>query len=775
MKDQKFLSKQSLTKLTMLGTAVALASAITINGHSAIASVPPKEKEADKKKSKTNAEKKKEDTKTNVVYIVLDDSGFSDLGSYGSEIKTPNIDWLSQNGLRYNNSHVTPLCSPTRASLLTGRNSHEVGIGTVTNFDLGPEFPNKRGELKPGAGTVAQVLGKNGYNTYAAGKWHLAPTEDTTPAGPYNNWPLQKGFDQFYGFLEDSSDQYKPDLTIDNTQIPSPTDPNYHFSEAIVENANRYITNQVSVHPETPYFLYLTFGAQHSPQQVPQKYIDMYKGVYDKGWDQIREQRFEKQKELGIIPKDAKLAPRNPGVKPWDELTDQEKKNDIRLQETYAGFLTHADEQVGKLLDNLREKNQLDKTMIVLLSDNGASGGGKANGSVNHTEDYNGISENIDDIERYYDMFGSPNAGTEYPAGWAQVSNTPFSQYKNSAFAGGTNTPLIVYNPKIIKDPGAIRTQYVNVSDITPTIYDIEGIKPPKQINGVKQMPISGQSFKASLTNPKAAGRSTQYFEVSGNRAIYHDGWKAFTSHKKGEPFEKDQWYLYHVKDDYSESTDLAAKYPDKLKELQKLWFSEAKKYGALPLTDIFLDGFLSIPADTIRAKDHYMYYRGMDRLTDSAAPPIMNRSYEIKIPIERSSNTEDGVLLALGGQDSGYTIFIKNNKLIYEYRYGLNDYKIVSTIDVPLGKSVILYKFDKTGTNKGNGALYINDTKVGESIAENTLPYKISFEGLDIGKDTKYPVSPDYANEGEFAFKGKLTSVEYTLGNDQEFTNPGK
>ncbi len=773
MKENKFKSKPSLSKLTMFGSAMVMASAITLNGCSTIASDSPKEKDTEKKQNKTTV-KKKEETKTNVVYIVLDDSGYSDLGSFGSEIKTPNMDWLAENGLRYNNAHVTPLCSPTRAALLTGRNTHEVGVGTVTNFKLGPDFPHKRGAMKPEAGTVAEVLGENNYNTYAVGKWHLAPTEETSPAGPYHNWPIEKGFDQYYGFLEDSSDQYKPDLTIDNTQIPSPTDDEYHFSEAIVENANRYIANQASVFPDQPFFVYMAFGAQHSPHQVPEEYIEQYKGVYDKGWDHIRQERFERQKELGIIPEDDVLAPRNNGVKAWDELSDLEKKNYIRLQETYAGFLTHTDEQVGKLLDNLRRTDQLDHTMIVLLSDNGGSGGGQANGSVNHSINYNALGETLEEVDGLYEEMGSQRAGTEYPAGWGQVSNTPFSQYKNSAFAGGMNTPLIVYNPQIIKDPGSIRSQYVYVSDITPTVYDIVGIIPPKDIDGVKQMAISGQSFKESLTNPKAAGKKTQYFEVTGNRAIYHGGWKAFTSHQKGDSFDNDQWFLYNVKEDFTEQNNLADQYPKKLKELQKLWWKEAEKYQALPLTDTFLEGFLSVPEGSIRAEKHVVYYRGMDRLTDSAVPPLVNRSYEINIPIKRAEPSDDGVLLAHGGLDSGYTFYIQNNKLIYEYRIGeRTQASIVSNIDVPVGESVISLKYDKTGKHQAIGTLYINDTKVGETKIENTLPLKLSFEGIDVGKDTKYPVSLAYADKGDFEFKGELVKVEYMLGDDAELTIP--
>jgi arylsulfatase A-like enzyme len=751
-------------KLSVLSTAAVMASTLTFNGDSQAAIHIAKEKGPSKKESKLLENNNDNQTEPmNVIYIVLDDSGFSDLGSYGSEIQTPNMDWLAQNGLRYNNAHVTPLCSPTRAALLTGGNAHEVGVGTVENFDLGPAFPNKRGGTD--AATIAEVLSEKDYNTYAVGKWHLAPTHQTSPAGPFDHWPLQKGFHQYYGFLEDSSHQYKPDLTIDNTQIPSPMDENYHFSEAIVENANRYITNLESAYPDKPFFLYLAFGAQHSPHQVPQKYIDMYKGVYDKGWDDFRQERFKKQKELGLIPKGTKLPPRAEDVKPWNELSETEKEIFIRFQETYAGMLTHADEQVGKLLDNLRRTDQLDNTMIFLLSDNGASASGRETGFLNFTNAINGWYPTIDELAQHYKEIGSGKVWPDYPKGGAQVSNTPFRGFKNSTFEGGVHVPLIVYHPTLIKDPGSIRSQYVNSSDITPTVYDILGISPPRVIKGEKELELSGKSFKGSLMNREAAGRDTQYFETSGHRAIYHDGWKAVADHKKGEPYEKDRWFLFHIDKDFSESTDLAERYPEKLKHLQNMWLKEAEKHDVLPLTDIFEEGFLSIPPDTIRAKKHFTYYRGMDRLTDSAAAPVINRSYEIKIPIERKSPREDGVLLAHGGFDGGYTFYIWENKLVYEYSMGnRGGYKIVSNIDVPIGKSVVTYQFNKTGSNEGNGVLYIDSQKVGQTKLKDIHRYKLSFEGIDVGKDTKTPVSPSYADKGEFVFQGALTKVEYTI-----------
>ncbi|MGF6951073.1 arylsulfatase A-like enzyme [Neobacillus sp. B4I6] len=764
-KGLKVLNKLPFQKLTAVASALSLLSGCSYKN------ITGQEVKAEVLKQKTNEQKQKsqqkegEDSpKPNIVYIVLDDSGFSDIGSYGSEVKTPNLDWLAENGLRYNNSHVTPVCSPTRAALLTGRNPHDIGMSTVANFDMGPEYENKRGRIYPEAGTIAEVLSENSYNNYALGKWHLSPSHQVTPAGPYENWPLGKGFDRFYGFLEDSGDQYRPELIQDNSPVDVPKKENYHFSEDIVDRANQYVTDQSSVNPEKPFFLYLSFGAQHQPVQVPKKYIDMYKGVYDKGWDKIREERFNKQKQLGIIPKDTKLPGLNPGVKPWEQLTNDEKKAFIRFQETYAGFLTHTDEQIGRFIEKLRSVGELENTMIVFLSDNGTSSMGKNTGSINHTLPYNDVPEKLEDVVKHIDDIGSERAGAESPTGWAQVSNTPFKFYKATTFEAGIHTPLIVYYPKVIKDKGAIRNQYIHVSDITPTVYDVLGIDIPKEIKGVKQMGLQGKSFADSFKSSKSLGKETQYFENNGQRAIYHDGWKALTLHKKGDPYEKDIWQLYHVAEDFSETNDLAAKFPEKVNELKKLWEEEARKYGVYPMTDIAGEGFLTIPADSIRARNTFTFYPGMSRLSESASPFIINRTYSITVPIERDSATDDGVLVALGGYESGYTLYIKNNKLVYEYNMGNAVYRIESKEDVPVGKSAIRFEFSKTEANKGIGSLYINGQKVGEGSIDKTHQYKIAFEGLDIGKDTLYSVSPAYQNEGTFEFSGEIEKVVYEL-----------
>ncbi|WP_301169664.1 arylsulfatase [Brevibacillus nitrificans] len=751
----------ALRKMTTLGSVLALAGTMT--------SLPNLTAMAAADVTPIPSAQAAKAPKPNVVYIVIDDSGFSDLGSYGSEIKTPNIDQLAANGLRYNNFNVSPLCSPTRASLLTGRNSHSVGMGSVANLDFGPAFPNRQGSITPAAATAAEILKDDGYSTFALGKWHLAPTFESTPAGPFDNWPLGKGFERFYGYVEDSTDQYRPELTYDNHAIETPKKKDYHLSEDLVDHAEQFITDQVSVAPDKPFYLYLSFGAQHMPHQVPQEYIDKYKGVYDKGWDKIREERYARQKQMGIIPANAELAPRNPGVPAWDSLTADEKKVYTRFQETYAGFLTHTDEQVGRFIDLLKSTGELDHTMIVLLSDNGASAIAGNTGTINHTLAYNFIPENPKNILARMDEIGTERAGSDYPAGWAQVSNTPFKEYKNSTYAGGTRTPLIISWPEGIKDKGAIRTQYTHVIDVTPTVLDVLDLDAPKTYKGIKQMPMHGTSIAYTFTDAKAPSkRKTQIFEVRGNRAIYDDGWRAVTMHKKGEPFEKDKWELYNVKEDFSEIRNVADKYPEKLRELQELWMKEAEKYDVLPQTDIFIEALATVNTpDSPRARNTFTYYPGMAHLSDSASPPVMNRSYTITVPIDRSSKTDEGVIVALGNHESGYTLYIKDNRLVYEYNAATAVYKIQSSVEVPTGKSTLRFEFQKTGPYAGTGILSINDKKVGEGSIAKTIPYKISFEGMDIGRDTLYPVSANYSDKDEFPFTGKIEKVVFDLKND--------
>ena len=703
------------------------------------------------------------DGKTNVMYIVLDDSGFSDLGSFGSEIITPNIDELAENGLKYNNFHTAPVCSPTRASLLTGRNSHAVGMGNVANYDLGEDYPSSRATISEEAGFVTEVLGENGYTNFGIGKWHISPTAKSPAAGPYDTWPLGRGFHKYYGNLEDSSDQFRPELYRDNSTVPLPDVEKYHYSEDIVANAKQYITDHVSVRPDNPFFMYLGFGAQHMPHQVPEKYIEMYKGEYDEGWDVIRQQRFEKQKELGIIPKDAELAPKEEGVKEWDSLSVEEKKVYARFMETYAGFLTHTDEQVGELIDTLEETGELDNTMIILISDNGAALSGGPHGSTNQSLAYNDIVEEFEYVKEDFDEIGGEWTNSDYPQGWSQVSNTPFAKFKGTTHAGGIRTPMIVHWPNGIESKGEVRTQFTHVSDITATVYDVLGIEVPKKLNGVEQMEVTGISFAETFDNPEAeTGKDTQYFERSGKRTIYHDGWKAVSVHKPGTDFEDDEWKLYNKEEDFSELNDVADEHPEKVDKLIKLWNEEAEKNNVLPLAEASYPAFANVPADNIRARTSFTYYPEMSHLGESAAPLTLDRNHEIIIPIQFEKGDE-GVLLALGNDKSGYTFYIKGNSLHYDYHNGNERFTIISDKKLEKGESVIKFVFENTGENVGTGTLFINDEPVGNTEIK-TLPVKTSFEGLDIGEDLLYPVSPEYANKGSFPFTGEIKKVQYNF-----------
>ncbi|MEH7332012.1 arylsulfatase [Neobacillus drentensis] len=705
--------------------------------------------------------------KNNVVYIVLDDMGFSDLGCYGSEIKTPNIDRLAQNGLSYNNFHVTPLCSPTRASLLTGRNHHSVGMGVLANFDLGPDVPNSRGKIKSSAGTLAEILKENDFSTYAVGKWHLTPIYEETPAGPFDNWPLGKGFERFYGFLDACSDQYTPTLVYDNHNVEPPKKTDYHLSEDLVDHGIKFISDHASIFPDKPFFMNLAFGAQHYPHQVPQSYIDMYKGTYAKGWDQIREERLERQKLLGIVPQDTVLAERNPGVKEWDKLTSDEKRLFERFQETYAGFLTHTDEQIGRFVDFLEAIGQLDNTMIVFLSDNGASQEGEFDGILEPDCYYNGIPTTAEKMFDRIDEIGGPNAHPNYPRGWAQASNTPFKYYKQTTFDGGIHVPLIYHFPNRIKDIGSVRNQFHHVIDITPTVLDLAGISAPKEIKGVKQMPLHGKSMQYTFDNPKVQTiRETQYFLMGAQRAIWHDGWKATSFHTKGTPFEDDRWELYNTIEDFSQSNNLAERFPEKLNELKEIWFGEAEKYDALPIIDKTIELFSYVsPDDRVRNRTEFTYYPNMGYTL--AMPSILNRSYKITVPIDRLSKNSKGVLIAHGSPNSGYTMYIQNNRIYYEYNYVGTVYKIESNLEIPVGKSTIRFEFEKTGQFQGKGNLFINDHHVGEVDMPRTLPILISMEGLSVGRDAYLPVSKNYADRGDFAFTGNIQKIEFILQND--------
>ena len=515
---------------------------------------------------------------SNIVYIVLDDTGFGDLGCYGSSVSTPNIDSLAEGGLLFNNFQSKAVCSPTRASLLTGRNAQAVGMKELPGGDQG--YPHTRGRIPASAANIAQILNHNGYSTFAVGKWHLVPREHMTPAGDRTHWPLQKGFDRFHGFLSGWTDQYRPDLVVDNHAVPVPEQPQYHFSEDIVDQAITMLEGKLAADPGKPFFLYVAFGATHAPIQVPKRYIDKYEGAFDDGWDAVRDRRYRKQLELGIVPSGAVLPPRNPGDPAWDELGETERRVYARFMEAYAGFTEHTDDQIGRLIGFLKENGQFDNTLVVLISDNG--GAPEAGVKGNFARSY-GDRTTVEEMHERLDELGGPGTQPLYPRPWAMASSAPFKYYKLWPFNGGVRTPMIVSWPLRIRRTG-LREQFVDVIDITPTVLDYLGINAPESFNGVCQMPMHGKSLRAVFDDPGAsAPRDTQFFELWGSRGIYHKGWKAVAFHTPGTDFESDHWELYHVEADFTETRDLATQHPERLKQLQALWWEEAGKYGALP------------------------------------------------------------------------------------------------------------------------------------------------------------------------------------------------
>ena len=530
----------------------------------------------------------------NVLWIVLDDVGYAHLGCYGSPIETPNIDALAANGLRYSNWHATALCSPTRSCLLTGRNNHTNGMGIISELAQG--YPGYDGVPKPSRGYISEILHEQGFATYALGKWHQVPAEEITMAGPFDRWPLGRGFDRFYGFLGAETDQYHPDLVYDNHYVEPPAKGGYHLTEDLTDQAIAFLRDLRSADPTKPFFMYFCTGAQHAPHQAPSEWIEKYSGKFDAGWDAYREAAHQRQLELGLIPPDTELSPRHDMVKAWETMSTDEQRLYARMMEVFAGFLTHTDYHVGRLIQALKELGDLDNTLILLVSDNGASGEGGFFGSFNENLIFNGVPDTLEQNLKHYDDLGSEKTYNHYPTGWTNAGNTPFKRWKRNVHNGGVADPCIVSWPQGIAARGEIRHQYMHAIDVMPTVLEVLGVEPPAMLRGVPQEEIAGASFKATFAEPQAPEiRTLQYYECYGSRAIYCDGWKAVTFHPipgipadgRGDPyapFTQDQWELYHVAEDFSECRDLAAQEPERLQMLIGLWFAEAGKYDVLPL-----------------------------------------------------------------------------------------------------------------------------------------------------------------------------------------------
>ncbi len=697
----------------------------------------------------------------NVVLILLDDTGFSHLSCFGSDLATPNIDRLAAGGLRYTNFHVTPLCSPTRAALLTGRNHHAVGMRSLSNFDSG--YPHMRGQVTNHATTIAEVLRDKGYATFAVGKWHLCNMENASAAGPYDQWPCQRGFDRYYGFLEGETDQFYPELIYDNHAVEPPATPDegYHLSEDLVDHALGFIHDTVSIRPDRPFFTYLAFGAMHAPHQAPAAYLEKYRGRFDDGWDAARDRWFARQREMGLLPSDTQLAPRNPGVEPWDSLTDDQRIFAARLQEAFAGFLEHTDAQIGRLVDGLEQLGRLDNTLLILLSDNGASQEGGPSGLIHEMKYFNFLTEDIDDALARLDDIGGPHSHTNYPWGWAQAGNTPFKWYKQNTHEGGVHVPLIVHWPAGITE-GGLRDQFHHVNDVAPTIYDVLGVEAPETYRGLEQIPVSGISMRYSFENPdRPTEKQVQYYEMMGHRAIYADGWKAVTRHQPGVPFDEDRWELYRLTEDRSECNDLADATPEKVREMVELWWEQAEEQGVLPLDDRTIELFMARHRDHSphRSDRRYSYFPPLSPLPGQVAPPLGGRGWDMVATIDRPASSS-GVLYATGTQNSGVSLFIQGDRVVFDYNCFGDHHLVESDRPVPVGPSVVAVQFRRTGRG-GEATLLIDDQPCGTL----TVPFVmtlISSVGPSIGYDHGSPVSERYS--GRFPFEGRLIRLDVSL-----------
>ena len=697
----------------------------------------------------------------NVVVVLLDDTGFAQLGCYGSTIDTPHIDALAGQGLRYTNFHVTPLCSPTRASLMTGRAPHAVGMRSVSNFRTG--FPNQLGHISHRAATIAEVLSDAGYATFCSGKWHLAPMEQCSAAGPFDQWPLARGFHRFYGFLEGETDQFHPQLIADNHPVDPPATPEdgYHLSEDLVDQALCMIADSVGVRPDRPFFCYLPFGATHAPHQAPQAYMEKWRGAFDEGWDVIRERWFNRQRDMGIIPEHTSLAPHNPGVRPWSDLDDTERRFAARLQEAFAAFLDHTDDQIGRFVDGLRRLDQLDNTVFILLADNGASQEGGPYGVMHEMKFFNFILETPDQAIAHLDDIGGPNSHTNYPWGWAQCGNTPFRWYKQNTHEGGVHVPMIVHWPKGIPEEqrGTLRDQFAFVADIAPTIYELVGVAPPETRHGIDQLPVTGNSFVQSLSDPAAPASTTvQYFENGGSRAIISGALKAVCKHTPGADYETEPWELFDLSVDPSECNDLAEREPDRLRELIDLWWSEADRHGVLPLDDRTFELFRTRFRDRSPhpSDRRYVYRPPMSPLPGQASAAIAGRNVDLTAVVDLADGDE-GVLFATGTSNSGMTIFIQQGRLVVDYN-ALGDHTLVESDRLlESGRHELQVRLRKGDKRTGRLELVVD----GETAGHIELPFlmiMMSSLGPSIGFDHGSAVSPRY--RAPFAFTGTLHEI---------------
>jgi arylsulfatase A-like enzyme len=704
----------------------------------------------------------------NVVVVLLDDSGFSHFGCYGSSIETPNVDRLAANGLRYTNFHVTPVCSPTRASLLTGRNHHSVGMRSVADFDTG--FPNMRGAIPRNAATLAEMLQPRGFATFMVGKWHLTPAPECSPAGPFHNRPLARGFDRYYGFLGGETDQFRPELVVGNEHVDPPRLPSegYHLSEDLVDRAARFLRDHTSITPERPFFLYTAFGATHAPHHAPLEYRLKYRGKFDHGWDVERERVFARQQAMSIVPEGTELPARNPGVVAWTELSEPEQRFAARLQEAYAAFLDHTDAQIGRLVDTLAELGVLENTLVMVLSDNGASQEGGARGVLDEMKFLQGIEQDIDEAIEHLDDIGGPASHPNYPWGWAMVGNTPLRRYKQNTHGGGVRSPLVVHGPAGLGARGEMRSQFSHVIDLVPTVLDVVSVDAPDEVAGVAQQPIHGRSMRATFADPDAPEpRDTQYFEMFGHRAIYHRGWKAVTYHPPGHVITDDDWELFHLDDDYSEVHDLSDDQPDKRQEMIDRFWAEAGRFEVLPLdgralTELFLHRPFRRGTPTSRTR--YVYRPPVSHLPVNATPPTglgaFSISVDIEVPDGGAGVGTDGALLNRGTINGGFALLVRDGRLTFHYNSFHQHNRVAAPEPLPPGRRRVGVRLDPVGDGTGRVTLSVDGTDVADGHV-GPLVRMMSSLGMDVGRATA-PVADDF--EAPFDYPGRIRELVFEM-----------
>lgn len=710
----------------------------------------------------------------NIVLLVLDDVGFAQLGCYGSDIRTPNIDRLACGGIRLRNFHTTGMCSATRSCLLTGRNHHANHMGAVAEIATG--YPGYDFRMPRENGTLAEVLREQGYATLAVGKWHLTPADEYSMGATRQRWPLGRGFERFYGFHGGDTSQYHPRLVQDNHQVDAPRTPEqgYHLSEDLTDKAIEFTRDLHNAAPGKPFFLYYAMGAMHTPLHVPARYIERYRGRFDLGWDAWREQVWQRQLDSGILPPGTELTPRPEWVPAWDSLAPVEQQVAARLMETFAAFFEHADEQIGRLIDEFEERGILDNTVFIVLSDNGASSEGGRNGMSNNIRFVNGIKENADEIAQDLHLIGGPLTNPHYPYGWAWAGNTPFRRWKQEVHAGGVQDPLVIHWPAGLRDAGAIRGQYMHAIDVMPTLLDFLGIEYPQAIGGVVQSAVHGKSCAPCLRDPKAPSpRRLQYFEMRGCRGLYHDGWKVVTYRPRiglawdgsdpMRPLSEDRWELYHVDADFAEMHDVAEQHPQIVERLRELWWIEAGRHGVLPLDNRgvarLADRKIPLYAPGIR----HVMYRSSGTIGEYAAIDVKNRSHTITADLVVDADATDGVIVSMGNVYGGYALFVKNGRPAYVYNYGSKvEYTVAAADPLPAGEVTLAMVFTKTGEHEGDVQLLVNGQAMAQGRIEHTLPYTYNNGDLAIGHSPGLGVSALYRDGGRFPFAGTIKRVEF-------------